>query len=233
MGAFLRLEGMRLVPRRIAQLGRRVFPPGLWEGPTDRPWVALTFDDGPHPEITRQMLEGLQRADAPGTFFLIGSRAQKQPDLVRQIQAEGHEVGNHTWSHRPLALGACRSPDWQLGRTEELLSRLCPGTLRIFRPPFGAIGPGGPGALARHGLLPVYWSVVPADWDPLTPDVVTQRVLSEVHPGAIVVLHGGRPWHAGTAAAIDGLVRELRARDYELVPLSRMLAASGYSPGRR
>jgi peptidoglycan/xylan/chitin deacetylase (PgdA/CDA1 family) len=175
----------------------------------------------------------LKEADVQATFFLIGRRAERHPDLVRQIQAEGHEIGNHTWDHRPLATGACRSPANQIARTEEVLERLCPGSPRIFRPPFGAIGPGGRAALAQHGLLPIYWSVVPADWDPLTPEVVTRRVLAGVHPGAVIVLHGGRPWHSGGIQAIEGIVSALRERAYEIVTLPRMLAASGFELSRR
>lgn len=221
-----------MISRRVAQLGRRVFPAGLWEGPPDRPWVALTVDDGPHPEITPRLLQVLRRCSAPAAFFLVGSRAEQQPDLVRRIAAQGHAVGNHTWSHRPLMLG-CSRPSGELERTEELLARLAPGSPRVFRPPFGAIGPGGPAALARAGLLPVYWSVVPADWDPLPASEVSRRVLQQVHPGAIVVLHGGRPWHAGTVEALEGLIDSLRERGYELVTLSRMLAAAGLAVGCR
>lgn len=208
-------------------------PPGLWEGPSDRPWVALTIDDGPDGEITPRLLEELRKVEAPATFFVVGDRAAETPELVRRIHAEGHEIGNHTWSHRPLTVGACRSPREQLGRTEELLARLCPGSPRLFRPPFGAIGPGGGPALAREGLLPIYWSVVPGDWDPLSPSEIRRRVLREAHPGAVVVLHGGRPWHAGTPAAIGDLVRELRDKGYELVSLTRMLAGRGLAAGVR
>lgn len=221
-----------LIPRRIAQLARKVFPSGLWEGPADRRWVALTFDDGPHPEITTRILAGLRRAEARAAFFLIGKHAERHQDLVRRIREEGHELGNHTWTHRPLMTG-CGSPARQLARTEELLERLGPGSARVFRPPFGAIGPGGAAALARQGLLPVYWSVVPADWDPLRAEEVRRRVLAEVHPGAVVVLHGGRPGHAGTADAIEGLVHSLRERNYEIVPLTRMLAAAGHTASYR
>jgi peptidoglycan-N-acetylglucosamine deacetylase len=231
--SFLTNEVSTLVPRRIAQLGRLIFPQGLWEGPADRRWVALTFDDGPHPGLTPRVLEVLRRTDTPATFFLVGERAQKWPDVARRIQAEGHEVGNHTWSHRPLVVGGCDSPHRQIARTEDVLARLCPGSPRIFRPPFGTIGPGGPRALARHDLLPVYWSVVPADWDPLPGSVVRERVLSEVHPGAVVVLHCGRPWHAGKADGLEDLIQELREQDYELVSISRMLEASGYEVGTR
>jgi peptidoglycan/xylan/chitin deacetylase (PgdA/CDA1 family) len=206
-------------------------PPGLWEGPADRRWVSLTIDDGPDPDVTPRLLQALRRAGAPATFFVVGERAEKAPELVRMIRDEGHEVGNHTWTHRPLMLGCCR-PGPQVARTEELLERLAPGSLRIFRPPFGVVGAGGGGALARSGVTPVYWSVVPADWDPLKPAQIRRRVLAEVHPGAVVVLHGGRPWHAA-ADALEDLVGDLRERGYEIVPLARMLEAGGYAAPAR
>ncbi len=195
--------------------------------------MALTFDDGPHPEITTQLLDALRRAGAPGTFFLIGALAKRYPDLVRRIQDEGHVVGNHTWNHRALSLGCCVSPERQVAHTEELLAWLCPGSPRVFRPPFGAIGPGGRRVLIRQGLLPIYWSVVPADWDPLTPDEIRRRVLAEVHPGAVVVLHGGQVKHQGTARALEELIDDLRQREYEIVSLPRMLASAGYTVGTR
>jgi peptidoglycan/xylan/chitin deacetylase (PgdA/CDA1 family) len=178
-------------------------------------------------------LDALRRADAAAAFFLIGERAACHPDLARRIHDEGHAVGNHTWSHRALSLGACASPQRQLERTEDLLTRLCPGSPRIFRPPFGAVGPGGGSALARTGLLPVYWSVVPGDWDPLPEGVIRRRVLAGVHPGALIVLHGGRSWHAGTAAALERMVEELRDAGYEIVPLPRMLEAAGVQVSTR
>jgi peptidoglycan/xylan/chitin deacetylase (PgdA/CDA1 family) len=217
----------------MAQFGRRLMPPGLWEGSSDLPWIALTIDDGPDPALTPRLLNELRKVDAPASFFVVGDRAEQTPDLVRRIHAEGHEIGNHTWNHRPLAMGACRSPREQVGRTEELLAKLCPGTTRLFRPPFGAIGPGGGRALAREGLLPIYWSVVPGDWDPLSPSEIRRRVMREAHPGAVVVLHGGRPWHAGTAASIGDLVRELRDAGYEVVSLAKMLAGGGLTAGVR
>jgi peptidoglycan/xylan/chitin deacetylase (PgdA/CDA1 family) len=216
----------------VAQLGKRVFPTGLWEGPADRRWVSLTFDDGPHPLITAQILEGLRRAGARAAFFLVGRFAERHTDLVRRIRDEGHEVGNHTWNHMPLSLG-CGFPHGALARTEELLTRLVPGTLRIARPPFGALGPGGAAAIVGNGLLPIYWSVVPADWDPLPAAEVERRVLAEVHPGAVVVLHGGMMKHSGTAEAVEGLVHRLRDQGYEIAPLPEMLRASGLQADTR
>jgi len=217
---------MAAIPRHLSQLGRRFFPAGLWEGPADRSWVTLTIDDGPHPELTPRILDALQDVDAPGTFFLEGGLAARYPELVRRMRCEGHEVGNHTWAHLPLVTG-CGAPVREIRRTEELLARLAPGSLRVIRPPFGMIGPGGAGAIKRCGVLPIYWSVLPADWDPLTPEELQRRVLADVHPGAVIVLHGGRKSQSGAAGAIKGLVCELRQRGFEIVSLARMLTAAG------
>ncbi len=221
------------IPQRVAQALRRWLPPGFWEGPPDRPSVALTFDDGPHPVLTPRILEVLGRREAPATFFTIGRRAERYPELTRRMHAEGHDVGNHTWSHRPLCAGAVRSLDRELECTEELLAKLAPGSPRIFRAPFGWIGPGGGAALRRARLLPIYWSVVPADWDPTPAAAVAGRVLRAVHPGAVVVLHAGQPWHAGTAAALETLILGLREQGYTLVTVRRMLEHSGWTVGLR
>ena len=213
--------------RGVAQCMRQWMPAGLWEGPADRPLVALTFDDAPHREVTAQILDTLARLQVPATFFVIGGRAERNPELVRRMQAEGHDVGNHTWSHRPLAYGLGHSPYEELARTEALLTELAPGSPRIFRPPFGYIGPGGAAVLRRTELLPVYWSVIPADWDPLPGKIVERRVLTAIHPGAVVVLHCGQSWHRGTAEALEGMVRGVRERGLELVTVRRMLAEMG------
>ena len=194
--------------------------------------MTLTIDDGPHSELTPRILDGLQEIDAPGTFFVEGGLAERQPDLVRRMRDEGHEVGNHTWAHLPLVTG-CGAPVREISRTEELLARLAPGSLRVIRPPFGMVGPGGAGAIKRCGLLPIYWSVLPADWDPLTAEELQRRVLEHVHPGAVIVLHGGRKAQTGAAGAIRGLVTELRQRGFEIVSLARMLAAAGLHAGTR
>jgi peptidoglycan/xylan/chitin deacetylase (PgdA/CDA1 family) len=216
---------MAAIPRHIAQIGRRFMPTGLWEGPADRPWVTLTIDDGPHSQLTPRLLDGLREVDAPATFFVEGWRATRHPDLIRRMRDEGHEVGNHTWAHWPLVAGC--GPVREIARTEELLTRLAPGSHRVIRPPFGMVGPGGGGAIKRCGLTPIYWSVLPADWDPLTPDELQRRVLAHVHPGAVIVLHGGRKAQLGAASAIRELVTELRQRGFEIVSLAQMLTAAG------
>lgn len=222
-----------LARRQVLQVGKRWLPPGLWEGPPQRRWVALTFDDGPDPELTPRLLDRLGEAGLTTAFFFIGQLAERYPELVCRAHAEGHAVGNHTWTHKPLSLGACRSPAWEVGKSEELLENMCPGSDRIFRPPFGMMGPGGPGALRKHGLVPVYWSIVPGDGWRMDPDEIRRRVMQEIHPGALVVLHAGSPEQRGAVDALPELLAELRAADYEVVGLPRMLEAAGLGVGKR
>ncbi len=221
------------IPRRIAQLGRRLLPPGVWEGPTDRPWVSLTFDDGPDPEVTPAILDALREESVHGTFFVVGDQADAHPDLVRRIHDEGHGVGNHTWTHRPLLAHSARRLQSELDRTEELLTRLAPGSHRLFRPPFGSPHPAASRMMRQAGLLPVYWSVVPADWSPMAPRELCRRVIRALHPGAIVVLHAGHALHAGTATALRELISDIRRQSYEIVALTHLLRELGHCPGAR
>lgn len=223
----------RFLSRRFLQAPRRWFPPGLWEGPPADLRVALTIDDGPHPDCTPSNLAVLRRLGAPAAFFLVGERAERHPDLVRRIADEGHEIGNHTWSHRPLLYGAGGSPRREIDRTEEVLERLAPGSRRFFRPPFGALGPGSGRLLAAGALAPVYWSLVPGDWDALSTPVLLSRVLRSLHPGAVLVLHGGQPRHQATALALESLIQAIRDRGYEFATLSEMMRPLQLDPGVR
>ncbi len=212
---------------------RCLAPPGLWIGPQNRRWVTLTIDDGPHERLTPWMLETLARAAVPATFFLIGHRADQLPELTRAIHEGGHTVGNHTWNHRPFAAGVGGVLDQEVTRTETLLTRLCPGSLRVFRPPYGWIGPGGRRVLERAGMMPVYWSILPRDWEPLPAEVIRNRVRADLHPGGVIVLHGGTEQHRGAAEALPDLIADVRAEGYEIVPLVQMLDAAGFAAGYR
>lgn len=221
------------LPRSLLQAPRRFLPHGLWEGDGARREIALTIDDGPHPEITTANLDVLARMGVRAGFFLVGGRAERHPDLVRRIVAEGHDAGNHGWSHRPLVRGICSSPTSEIERTEELLSRLAGGTDRLFRPPFGTMQPGIGPCLRGLELVPIYWSVAPGDWDPLSPQLLKRRVLGRLHPGAILVLHGGRPGHRPTADALESLLQAIRDAGYDFVPPSEMARRCGLEPGIR
>ena len=136
--------------------------------------LALTFDDGPNPVWTPRLLDLLASHDVHATFFLVGSRAQAQPALVRQIVAAGHLIGNHSWSHLNLALSSGRRIDEELSRTSQALEQIVGAPIRYFRPPFGARRPEVLRAARRLGMLPVLWNAMTSDWKNPSADAIAQ-----------------------------------------------------------
>ncbi|MFB6893259.1 polysaccharide deacetylase family protein [Kitasatospora sp. NPDC056327] len=197
------------------------------------PVVALTFDDGPHPEFTPQVLDVLRRHDAPAAFFCIGLHALAHPGVVRRAAAEGHILGNHTWSHAylpdlgPIGLGR------QLGFTRDALARACGDdrAVRWLRPPYGGRSPELLCTVDRLGLTTVLWDVDARDWDRPGPEVIAERVLGRVRPGSVVLMHDGGGDRSQTVAALPAVITGLRSRGYRLVGLDELLAGAGPAGG--
>lgn len=153
---------------------------------TDQPAVALTFDDGPHPDDTPPLLELLASHGARATFFLVGSSARRWPELVARLAAEGHAVGNHTWDHPslPLLKGAYRRR--QLQWCAEALGAHGSG---LFRPPYGEQTLASRLDVLRCRHRPVCWDVNAEDWRDDPPEQVVARVMRRLRRGSIVLLH--------------------------------------------
>ena len=152
------------------------------ELPAEVKYIALTFDDGPRRETTGKLLDGLKARGASATFFLVGEQIAGNEDLVERMEAEGHQIGNHTWSHQRLDQGA----DFQeeLQRTEEALEELCGPGPYWLRPPYGQVG--------ENSVIEVpmvKWSVDPRDWESRDAVKVTQAILENVQPDSIILLH--------------------------------------------
>ena len=173
--------------------------------------VALTFDDGPWPHSTAQILTILTQRQAPATFFVVGRQVQRYPELVRRELAAGMAVGSHSWSHpQPFdRLPVARIRD-EIARGRRSLEAL--GVRPVgFRPPGGATSPAVAATGQAVGDRTVLWSVDPADWRPgLTADQLVQRVLAGVRPGAIVLLHDGGGDRSATVAALPAIIDGLR-----------------------
>ncbi|MFI7704205.1 polysaccharide deacetylase family protein [Nonomuraea sp. NPDC049480] len=178
--------------------------------------VALTFDDGPGPS-TEVLLAHLARYHARATFFVVGQNAVMSPDVVRQTAEAGHEIGNHSWSHRDLTRLTADQVHDDLRRTDEAIRKASGVTPTIVRPPYGAVN-----AVVRartpHPL--VMWSVDTLDWKYRDAARVTRAALSAAKPGAIILFHD---IHPTTVAAIPRVLRTLSARGYHFVTVTQAL----------
>lgn len=189
--------------------------------------VALTFDDGPTPAATDSLLAMLGREGVPATFFLIGSEMATRPALGARYVSAGHELGNHTYSHRRMLL---RSPGFirrEIERTDSLIVAAGQRGAIHFRPPYGKKLFGLPLYLSRTGRTTVMWDVEP-DSDRETAssaDRIVAHVVENTRPGSIVLLHAMYPSRRESLSAVPGIVRELRRRGYRFVTVSQLLAS--------
>jgi peptidoglycan/xylan/chitin deacetylase (PgdA/CDA1 family) len=190
--------------------------------------VALTFDDGPHPAFTPQILDILKRYGVRATFFLIGARAERYPDLARRIVAEGHEIGDHTYSH-PADLPR---KDWdaicrEIVKGADAIERVTGVRPKLFRPPRGYLNYRVHTAAQLCGFTVVLWTVSADHHDAPTPEAMAQRVFKLVHPGAIVLMHDGRiPTRWKDVKALPLILDGLRRQGYRFVTVSELLSLS-------
>ena len=196
-------------------------------GPRAARRLALTFDDGPDPVHTPKVLDLLHDAGARATFFVVGARAARAPDLVREMVARGHEVENHTWSHANLWLCGPRRTEQEIARAHELIADLAGRPPRFFRPPWGMVNLAVFPTLQRLGTPCVLWSVQPEGLRPVEPPVIASRVLRGIGPGAIVDLHdapGVRGAPGRLLEALPPMLEGLSVGGYACVPLAELLA---------
>jgi peptidoglycan/xylan/chitin deacetylase (PgdA/CDA1 family) len=193
-------------------------------GSTAVPAIALTFDDGPGPE-TPLILDALHEAGVRATFFLCGINVERHPEIARRIIAEGHEIGNHTYSHLRLP---GRSPGriaLELDRAQDVIEHHTGRRPTLFRPPYGLRWFGLFPILAREQMRTVMWSVNSFDWRAPS-NTITKRVIRRAAPGAIILLHDGVPpqERVNRKATVEALPEILRAlaNRYRLVTISEL-----------
>lgn len=190
--------------------------------PTNEKLVALTFDDGPHPEFTPRALKTLASYDSFGTWFVLGSLAQNYPDLVTHIASAGHEIGTHSYDHVDLTRLNRSQVYSQLSRTKELIKSQTGMFWPYFRPTYGAYNDMVLAVADLSGFLyNVLWSVDPRDYN-ASANQITSRVLSAVRPGSIVILHEVT---SSTTTALPAILSGLKEMGYSVVTITELLKA--------
>jgi peptidoglycan/xylan/chitin deacetylase (PgdA/CDA1 family) len=194
----------------------------------DQPYIAVTFDDGPNAENTPRLLEMLKQRNIKATFFLIGQNAAANPDLVRRILADGNEVGNHSWTHPQLSKLSDDRVTAEITKTQDAIKQASGFTPTLLRPPYGAITPRQRVWIENQfGLNIILWSVDPFDWKRPGASVITQRILSQVRPGAIILSHD---IHKQTVDAMPATLDGLIAKGYKFATVSQLIAMNKPKP---
>ena len=186
--------------------------------------IALTFDDGPS-EQTPAVLDVLARAGARATFFLQGRELAGRESIVRRTAAEGHELGNHLYSHPHAAELTEQEVEREIRETNHAIDRAAGVVPSLIRPPYGEDAERVARVAGRLGFsATVLWSVDPGDWADTSSDEITRRVLTGARPGGIVLLHDGRHDRSRTLDALPQIVDGLQRQGYRLATVSDLLA---------
>jgi len=194
----------------------------------DQPYIAMTFDDGPSSANTPRLLEILKQRNIKATFFLIGQNAASNPEIVRRILADGHEVGNHSWTHPQLSKLSDDRVTTEINKTQDAIKEASGFTPTLLRPPYGAITARQREWIeSQFGLSIILWSVDPFDWKRPGASVITQRILSQVRPGAIILSHD---IHKQTVDAMPATLDGLIARGYKFVTVTQLIAMNKPKP---
>lgn len=179
--------------------------------------IALTFDDGPYPNYTRQLLEGLKARNVKATFFILGASAEKYPDVIETMYADGHLIGNHTYHHVELTAVGREEFKEEILSTNQLLYQLNGEYPQFIRPPFGAWEKG---LETELGMIPVLWTVDPLDWCTENSSAVVERVVTKVKENDIILMHDC--YKSSVTAALE-IVDILKEEGYEFVTVDEIL----------
>lgn len=206
-----------------------LFPHCLWSGDRDVAQIALTFDDGPHPHHTPQLLDVLDRYGVVASFFWLGRCVDRAPEVAKAVWERGHWLGLHGYDHREFPRLKPRELQQSLHDTQGAIATAChldplwvEARVRDVRPPNGIFTPQTLRHLRQWQYRPVMWSVVPEDWVVPGDAIVVRRVLQQVEPGSLIVLHDGYYGGANVANIANCLIPSLQQQGYQFVTVDRL-----------
>lgn len=196
----------------------------------DGMYIAMTFDDGPSAATTPRLLDILAKRNIKATFFMIGQCVVENPAIVKRVLAEGHEIGNHSWSHPAFAKMSDDAVTSQIDRTENAIEQACGLKTELLRPPYGSITKRQEEWIHdKLGMNVILWEVDPLDWKYRNSAHVESEILKQVRPGAIILSHD---IHATTVDAMPATLDALAARGYKFVTVSQLLAMDQPTPAK-
>jgi peptidoglycan/xylan/chitin deacetylase (PgdA/CDA1 family) len=215
--------------------GNQIFGPTITRVAVRQKVVALTYDDGPNPPYTNEIVRYLHSRHVVATFFVVGRAVARYPQVMREEVADGDALGNHTWDHAHLILESRAHIARELELTDRAIVQATGVQTRLFRPPFGARDYTVIRVARALGYQVIMWSVpLPRDWQNPPPQVIANRVLRYVKDGSIIVLHDGnrgRPGNrAATVAATKIIVSALQAQGYRFVTVPELLRLGRATP---
>ncbi len=185
--------------------------------------IALTFDDGPHPRYTPEILEILDTYGIKATFFVVGENAEHYPDTLEEVIRRGHEVGNHTYTHPHLICENYTGLVEEIGRCESTIYRFGECRTKYFRPPEGLVDTDVRVAASKLGYSVILWNIDTRDWAHTPPAKIAANVLSHVHSGDIILMHDYIGHNSPTPEALRLILPELLAQGYTFVRISELI----------
>jgi len=204
-------------PARIPSWVKWVYPSFVWQMPGDEKALYLTFDDGPHPTITPIVLDLLSKYNAKATFFCIGDRAKRYPEILQRIRQEGHAIGNHTQHHVNGWATLDRDYIDQVNQAAEFIPS------KLFRPPYGRIKRSQAGLLQKEGYKVVMWTILSADYDhKLSKEECLSRVVRRIESGDIYLFHDSEKGEERMLAVLPRLLKVATDKGFLFKILEKM-----------
>lgn len=219
------LIGVGITAYGVVEIRANYFIKAFHQGEQKEKVIALTFDDGPT-NYTPRIVEILEQNQATATFFCIGKQIKEYPEIVAMLHQKGHLIGNHTYNHSPLnGFYSAQKIEEEIRLTDQAIQEVIGKSTRLFRPPFGVTNPHIAKALAKTKHQTIGWKIRSLDTVIEEEQKLLQRIISQLEPGAIVLMHDTSD---KTANVLEQLFNYLKENNYTVVSLDKLLKINGY-----
>jgi peptidoglycan/xylan/chitin deacetylase (PgdA/CDA1 family) len=188
---------------------------------SNKPMVALTFDDGPHPQYTLEILDALNKYKGHATFFVVGNRAEKYKSVIKKINENGNQIGNHSYDHKQLTKLSMSDMENELNKTSDILNSIIDKRPDIIRPTYGSVNDL---VKSTAGAPLILWSVDTLDWKTKNKNLIVNKVAGKVKDGDIILMHD---LYKTSAQAAEVIIQSLSAKGFQLVTIDELFAARG------